>query len=50
MADDKKLNGCSDLGPCPPSGNDTDNNEAMREWYVLKKKTFININNYIFEF
>lgn len=25
-------NGYSDLGPCPPSGSDSDNNEAMREW------------------
>lgn len=25
-------NGYSDLGPCPPSGSDSDNNEAFREW------------------
>lgn len=25
-------NGYSDLGPCPPSGSDPGNPEALREW------------------
>lgn len=28
------LNGCNDIGPCPPSGSESDIKEAMREWYV----------------